>query len=69
VIALDHARLFKAADAAEARRCGQADSLRQLDVGHAPVGLQFAQDREVDFVEFYECHRQLSHRKRLNVII
>jgi hypothetical protein len=47
----DEAGLLQRAHAAQAGRRGNADAARQFDIGHAPVGLQFAQDGPVDTVE------------------
>ena len=44
VVAADGAGPLQRADAAQARRGGEVDALRQLDVGEAAVVLQVAQD-------------------------
>lgn len=50
-VALDDALVLEALDAAQAGRGGDADPARQLDIGHASVILQLAQDLPVDGVE------------------
>ena len=50
VIAADHPGFLQRADAAQARRRGQADALRQLDIGDAALVLQFGQQMPVDVV-------------------
>jgi hypothetical protein len=51
VVAADHPGFLQPADAAQAGRRRDAGAARQLDIGHAAVGLQFGQDSAVDGVQ------------------
>lgn len=51
VIPLNNASLFETADAAQTRRRGQTDAIRQFDIGNAPLILQLSQEELVDVVE------------------
>ena len=57
VIALDVAGLFQGAHAAQTGRRGDADALCEFDVGDAAFVLQFAQNLQVDFIEFVTATR------------
>jgi len=50
-VAADDPRLFKLAHPPQAWRRRDAHARRQIDIGHAPVILQFTQDLEIDHVE------------------
>ena len=52
-VAADDALLLEAADAAQAGRGGNADAAGELDIGHAAVRLQLAQDAAVGSVQFH----------------
>src|SRR3569833_1969621 len=51
MIAADHAVFLERAHPPEARRRGQPDALRQLDVGHPALGLQLSQQAPVDRIQ------------------
>ena len=51
VIAANDPVLFQCANAAQARRRGQADAMRQLDIGDSAFVLQFRKQATIDFVE------------------
>ena len=61
VVAADDAGLLQPADAAQARRRGDARPAGQLDIGHTAIGLQFGQDAAVDRVQ-YGCLGRRFHR-------
>ena len=56
VIAFDDARLFQLAHTAQAGRRGNADAVCEIDIGHAPVALQFPQDFQIDGIKFDAGH-------------
>ena len=58
MIAADIAGLFQRPDPAQAGRRRNADALGQLDIGHAPIGLEIGQNTAVDIVEFDALHRK-----------
>ena len=51
MVAADHAGFLERAHPAQARRRGQPDALRQLDVGDAAFVLQLGQQPAVDLIE------------------
>src|SRR5690606_12245097 len=51
VVAADHARFLQRTHAAQARRSGEPDPARQIDVGDAPFRLEFSQQPAVYAVE------------------
>ena len=51
MIAAEHPGILQRAHPAQAWRRGQADALRQLDIGNAPFGLQFRQQATVNLVQ------------------
>src|SRR5205814_1407161 len=57
-VALDVARLFECAHAAQARRRRDADTARQLHIGHAAVVLQLLENLAIDRIES-RGHRRL----------
>jgi hypothetical protein len=52
MVAADQPGLLQRAHAPEAGRRRDADAAGELDIGHAPIGLEFAQDAQVDIVKF-----------------
>jgi hypothetical protein len=56
MIRADDTRFFERADAAQARRRREPHHLRQFDIGHPPVFLQFPEDLEVDLIKFLTGH-------------
>jgi hypothetical protein len=50
-VALDDAGLFKRPDPAETWRRRDADPARQLDVGHASIGLKLVEDLPIDRIK------------------
>src|SRR3990167_7369598 len=56
MIALDDAGALKGADPAQAGGGGNASALRQIDVGHATVGLQIAENAPIDSIELCAGH-------------
>jgi len=56
MVALDVAGLFQGPHAAQAGRGRNSGTLCQIDVGHAPIALQIAQDLPVDAVKFHPLH-------------
>src|SRR3546814_8654340 len=47
---------FEGADPAQAGRGGQPDHLRQFDIGDPAVFLEFAENLQVDLIEFLARH-------------
>ena len=56
MVALDEARFFQGADAAQARGGGDPGPARQLDIGDAAIGLQLGQDAQVNGVQLAGVH-------------
>ena len=48
--------IVQRADAAQARRGGQADAVGQLDIGDSPLVLELTQQAPVDIVEIGHSH-------------
>ena len=60
VIALYEPRLFQRAHAPQARGRRNPRPFRQIDVGHATIGLQVGKDAKIDSVEFGAPHNSIS---------
>src|SRR3546814_666075 len=56
MIGADDPRFFEGADAAQAGRGGQSNHLRQLDIGDPAEFLEFAENLQVDLIEFLARH-------------
>src|SRR3546814_4867680 len=56
MIGPDDPRFFEGADPAQAGRGGHPDHLRQFDIGDPAVFLDFAENLQVDLIEFLARH-------------